>query len=303
MKLRQFRRNVRDGFKNTWNHLFMSISSVITLTITLSLCAGFVLFAVNTNLFTRNIEGEVRIFVQFDPEAADEEIEEVLEMIYDMDEVADYEFNTPEEEHAIVTMDISQGDEDRATTLLSATDAGVLPATVTIEAEDVEYVQEIAATLEALPTTNFVSFGGDDIISNLMNLTRTIRNVMILIVGILLILAVFLIQNTIKLTIFARREELRIQKLVGASISRVTMPFIVEGVIIGILGASVPILLTLLGYTALYERLGGTLVIQMLSLSGPTPLVYQIGLVMGLLSIAVSLLGSFFAVSRYALKE
>jgi len=303
MKLRQLKRNIRDGFKNTWNHLFMSISSVVTLTITLSLCAGFVLFAANTNAFTRSIEGEVRIFAQFVPDVTDAEIEEVLDLIYDLDQVADYEFNTAEEELEIVTADLTGGDEDRAAALLSATAEGSIGPTITVEATDVEYVAEIAALLEDSPNTRFVTFGEEDTIAALTNLTTTIRNAMIIIVGVLLILAVFLIQNTIKLTIFARREELQIQKLVGASISRVTMPFIVEGLIIGILGASVPILLTMIGYTALYERMGGMLVVQMLTLSGPTPLIYQIGLVMGLLSITISLLGSFFAVSRYALKD
>ena len=303
MKLRQLKRNVRDGFKNTWNHLFMSISSVITLTITLSLCAGFIVFAANTNQFTRGIEGEVRVFGQFDPAVTDYEIQEILDSIEAMPEVVDVNFNTGEEEYEYVMARMAGDNPAVASALRLATDDLELSATVIVETDTVDDVRDVAATLDGFEEIIYVSFGDESTIAALTTLTNTIRNVMITIVVVLLILAVFLIQNTIKLTIHSRQEELKIQKLVGASIGHVTVPFIVEGLIIGILGAAIPILLTLIGYSALYYRAGGVLVIQMLSLAGPDPLIYQIGFGMGIISIGVSLLGSLFAVSRYALKE
>lgn len=304
MKLRQLKRNVRDGFRNTWNHLFMSISSVVTLTITLSLVAGFILFAANTNAFTRGIEGEVRIFVAIEPHATDVEIEEILEYIEAIDEVEELEFNTAEEEAEYVMSSMNRDDDESiAAVLIAASDEVPLSPTVIVGVEDVEYVQDVAAVLNEMDNINYVSFGDESTLNALTTVTHTIRNVMIFIVIVLLVLAVFLIQNTIKLTIFNRQEELKIQKLVGASIGHVTVPFIVEGLIIGILGAAIPILLTMVGYSALFERTGGIMVIQMLSLANPNPLIYQIGFVMGIISIGVSLLGSFFAVSRYALKE
>ena len=120
--------------------------------------------------------------------------------------------------------------------------------------------------------------------------------------NILLILAVFLIQNTIKLTIYARKNELKIMKLVGASATHVTVPFLVEGLIIGVLGAIGPILFTVFGYQYLYELFGGVLVIPMFQLTAPLPLVYTLSFGIGIISIAISLIGSFFAVIRYSLK-
>ena len=122
------------------------------------------------------------------------------------------------------------------------------------------------------------------------------------IVVVLLVLAVFLIQNTIKLTIYARKNELKIMKLVGASATHVTVPFLVEGLIIGVLGAIGPILFTVFGYQYLYELFGGVLVIPMFQLTAPLPLVYTLSFGIGIISIAISLIGSFFAVIRYSLK-
>ena len=284
----------------------MSLSSVITLTITLTLCAGFILFAANTNEFTRGIEGEVRIFATIVPDASDNEIQEILDSIEAISEVVDLTFNTGEEEYEYVLNRMANmvGDDPAAISALRfATEEVQLSPTVIVETENVDYVREVAATLEDFAEIEYVSFGEESTLNALTGLTNAIRNIMVAVVIILLVLAVFLIQNTIKLTIYSRQEELKIQKLVGASIGHVTVPFIVEGLIIGVLGAAVPIILTMIGYAALYYRAGGVLIIQMLSLADPNPLVYQIGFVMGMISIAVSLLGSLFAVSRYALKE
>ncbi|MCL1950920.1 MAG: permease-like cell division protein FtsX [Turicibacter sp.] len=303
MKLRQFQRNVRDGFKNTWNHLFMSLSSVITLTITLSLCAGFLLFAANTQEFTRGIEGEVRIFAQISPEAEDEDIQQILDTIDSIPEASVLSFNTGEEEYAYVMARMAGDDEQAREALSLATEGLQLPSTVIIDATSVDYVRDVATQVDGMDHIMSVNFGDEEMLSTLTTLTGTIRNVMIILVAVLMVLAVFLIQNTIKLTIYSRQEELKIQKLVGASVIHVTVPFIVEGLIIGVLGASIPILLTMIGYAAIYREAGGFMVVQLLSMAGPNPLVYQIGFGMGLISIGVSLLGSFFAVSRYALKE
>ena len=80
-------RYIRDGFKNIWNNLFMSISSIFTLTITLSLCSLFVLFAYNTKNFTEQVENEIKIFIEFSQEATSEQIEASIEAIKSQEHV------------------------------------------------------------------------------------------------------------------------------------------------------------------------------------------------------------------------
>ena len=101
MKLiRQLFRYIRDGFKNIWNNLFMSLSSVITLTLTLSLCALFVLFAYNTRNFTEQVESEIKIFVEFSKDATEEQITTALETMESDEHVAEVIHVTKEEEYA-----------------------------------------------------------------------------------------------------------------------------------------------------------------------------------------------------------
>ena len=272
MKLiRQFFRYIRDGFKNIWNNLFMSLSSVITLTLTLSLCSLFVLFAHNTSNFTEQVESEIKIFVEFSKEATEEQIAAAIDLMKS---------------------------QELATFFENTSDENPLRDSVVVAADDVKNVDEVAKVVKEIDGVDYVDYGEESSLAAFSNITNIIRKSFSWIVVILLILAVFLIQNTIKLTIYARKNELKIMKLV----SHVTVPFLIEGFIIGILGAVGPILFTIYGYQFLYELFGGVLVIPMLQMTAPFPTVYELGVLIGILSIIVSLLGSFFAVIKYSLK-
>ena len=301
-KQRQAIRCIRDGFKNIWNHLFMSISSVLTLTITLSLCALFVLFAENTNQLTRQIESEVKIFAEFNDDITNEEIETTINEIEDMNLVSDVIFRTSEEEFKDITERMAGGDAT-IQGFLTSRDENPLPPTLTIEVDNVDSISELNEQISEMPTIQFTNFGEDSTLESFVEITSTIRTTMIVIVVVLLVLAVFLIQNTIRITIHSRQDELKIMQLVGASIPHVTLPFIVEGIIIGVIGATLPILITLIGYPILYEASGGVLIIPMLQLADPRPLIFQISFVVGIISIIISILGSLFAVGKYVFKN
>ena len=294
MKLiRQFFRYIRDGFKNIWNNLFMSLSSVITLTLTLSLCSLFVLFAHNTSNFTEQVESEIKIFVEFSKEATEEQIAAAIDLMKSQEHV---------EEYTDFINRIGEDDPELATFFENTSDENPLRDSVVVAADDVKNVDEVAKVVKEIDGVDYVDYGEESSLAAFSNITNIIRKSFSWIVVILLILAVFLIQNTIKLTIYARKNELKIMKLVGASVSHVTVPFLIEGFIIGILGAVGPILFTIYGYQFLYELFGGVLVIPMLQMTAPFPAVYELGVLIGILSIIVSLLGSFFAVIKYSLK-
>lgn len=303
MKLiRQIFRYIRDGLKNIWRNLFMSISSIFTLTITLSLCALFVLFAHNSNEFTEQLENEIKIFVEFNKEATTEEIETVIDTIEKNSYVTDVEYTTKEQNYQDFIARIGSDDPELATFFENTSDENPLVGTLVVSADEVSHVDQVAKEIKEMSGIEYVDYGEESSLAAFANITNMIRQSFSWIVVVLLVLAVFLIQNTIKLTIYARKNELKIMKLVGASATHVTVPFLVEGLIIGVLGAVGPILFTMFGYQYLYELLGGVLVIPMFQLTAPLPLVYILSFGVGIISIAISLIGSFFAVIRYSLK-
>ena len=302
MLIRQLFRYIRDGLKNIWRNLFMSISSIFTLTITLSLCSLFVLFAHNSNEFTEHLENEIKIFVEFDKVATPEQIQSTIDTIEQNSYVVDVEYTTKEQNYQDFIDRIGNDDPELAVFFENTSDENPLVGTLVVSADAVNHVDQVAKEIKEMSNISYVDYGEESSLAAFANITKMIRESFSWIVVVLLVLAVFLIQNTIKLTIYARKNELKIMKLVGASATHVTVPFLVEGLIIGVLGAIGPILFTVFGYQYLYELFGGVLVIPMFQLTAPLPLVYTLSFGIGIISIAISLIGSFFAVIRYSLK-
>lgn len=300
--IRQFFRYIRNGLKNIKSNFFMTISSIFTLTITLSLCSLFVLFAFNTDELTTQVENEIKIFAEFTEETTTEGIQETIEQIKNMKEVASVEHSTKETEYQNFIDRIGSNDPELASFFKETSDENPLVDSLVISAKDISYVNGLANKLKTMPTLGYVDYGEESSLSSFVDITKSIRTFFSWIILVLIILAIFLIQNTIKLTIYSRRNELKIMKLVGASSTHVIVPFIIEGLIIGILGALGPVLITIYGYQELFELLDGKLVIPMFSLIQPEPLVYFLSLLIIGLSALVSLIGSFFAVVRHALK-
>lgn len=289
----------RDGFKNVCNHIFMSFSSVLTLVITLSLCAVFIMFVNNTNQFTRDIESQVALRVEFYVGATEEEIESVIAEIDKHPLVDDWEFRDSDEEHKRIAEMTAEGDE-RIEDFLLDIEVDFFDV-IRVEAVDIYSLDELSAFISDLEPIEHVTDSAEaaEVISGT---TTAIRNVMMVFVVVLMILAVFLIQNTIRVTIYSRQEELSIMRLVGASIGHITFPFVVEGLIIGIIGSIIPILFTIFGYKIMYNATGGIFAINLFQLAEPAPLIYEVGFLMGIISIGVSLIGSLIAVAKYALK-
>ncbi len=115
----------------------------------------------------------------------------------------------------------------------------------------------------------------------------------------LVLVTVFLIINTIKLTIFSRKREISIMRLVGASNSSIKLPFVFEGMLIGMIGAIIPIILIVYGYYSLYDILGGKLITEIITLVPPKEIVFKIGLFILVIGGVVGMIGSASAVKKY----
>ena len=110
---------------------------------------------------------------------------------------------------------------------------------------------------------------------------------------------VFLIINTIKLTIFSRKREIGIMRLVGASNFSIKIPFIIEGMILGLFGSIVPVILTTYGYLAFYKHFDGYLFTKLIELIPPEPFIYQASILIIIIGIIVGMIGSASAVRKY----
>ncbi len=288
-------RPIKEGFSGVGRHLAMSISSAIAVTITLIIISLFVIFSLNVQNFTKNIESsmEISVMVAYDSEDKEDTIKQQIEAI---DGVKTVTFSDKEQEFQYYIDSF----EDEATkeAFEPFRDDNPMHDAFYVEAESGDQITDIAKAIQNIDGVSEVNYGGQSTVS-MVDTMSAIRKIGGFLVAGLTILAIFLIQNTIKLTISARKDEITIMRNVGATNSFIRSPFVIEGIIIGILGAIIPVGLTIWGYTFLYKQTGGFIVSNMFKLVKPNPFIYYVGGILLGLGIVVGLIGSILSVNRY----
>ena len=173
-----------------------------------------------------------------------------------------------------------------------------LQDTYLVKVKDVEKIGDTAKNIGKIKGVDVVKYG-EGMVEQLVSIFEIVKKISWGVVVALIIVTAFLIGNTIKITIFSRKREIEIMRLVGASNLNIKIPFIFEGLILGMLGSIIPILVTIYGYTTLYNKLGGKIFSSIIRLINPTPFTYLISGVLLAIGMVVGMLGSVRAVRKH----
>ena len=167
-----------------------------------------------------------------------------------------------------------------------------------ITVKSIDDMGETAATIRNLEGVDAVNYG-EGLVEQLVSVFDMIKNAMIITVIALVFVTAFLISNTIKITIYSRRNEIDIMRLVGTSNTVIKLPFIFEGLFLGALGSIIPILATIYSYVFLYDKLGGIFFNPILPMIEPYNFVFKVGMLLLVIGSVVGMLGSYKAVRKY----
>ena len=137
-----------------------------------------------------------------------------------------------------------------------------------VSVEDESRIAETARDIYSIEGVETAAYGGSSVVQ-LVELLKTARRITFFLVLLLVLLALYLIYNTIRATIYSRKDEIGIMRTVGATSSFIRVPFELEGILIGLLGSLLPLLLLLQGYPALYAAINGRLLIREFALIAP----------------------------------
>lgn len=296
MKLfRMLGRSIRDAFKSVIRNFSLSLASISCITITLIIVAIAIMASFNVNNFTEKIEKDLTIVVFLNSNVDKVDIEETKYDIEKMENVDTVEFQSKLE-----VKEQMQAESEIFNTVLDGweEDESPLKDTFQVKVKNVEKIKNTAKKIEKLDSVSVVRYG-EGIVDKMISAFDSIKKVTYGVVIALIIVTIFLIVNTIKLTISARKREIGIMRLVGASNFTIKTPFIVEGMIIGLLGSIVPVICTTYGYLAFYNHFGGYLFSELIKLIQPEPFIYTTSLMVIIIGILVGMIGSASAVKRY----
>lgn len=292
---RMLRRSIRDSFKSVFRNFSLSLASISCITITLIIVAISILITFNVQNFTKEMEKDLTIVIFLDSDATEEESQEVKS---ELEKMSNVESLTYQSKTAIKEEMRKESEVFNEVMSTWSDEDNPLKDTFQVKVKDVEKIKATAKKIEKLNKVSTVRYG-EGMVDNLIVAFSAAQKVSYGMVIALVLVTVFLIINTIKLTIFSRKREISIMRLVGASNFTIKTPFIIEGMILGLFGAIVPILIVCFGYVALYDHFDGYLYSKMIVLIEPEPFIYMVSGIVLIIGIIVGMIGSASAVRKY----
>lgn len=293
--IRILSRNIRDSFKSVFRNFSLSLASISCITITLIVVAISIILTVNVNNFTKEVEKEVTIVAFLDVDIDDNGRQTVLNELKKLPNIDSIEFQSKTK---IAEEMMASSDTYKNIMADWTEEESPIQDTYQIKVKNINEINKIANKIKKIEHVDIVKYG-EGMVEQLISTFDIIRRICVIAVIALIVVTAFLIINTIKITIFSRKREIEIMRLVGASNTNIKIPFIIEGLILGVLGSIIPIITTSYGYTTVYNKFGGKLFSDVIQLIKPTPFIYYIALVLIVIGMLVGMYGSLRAVKKY----
>ena len=294
--IRTIKRYIRDAAKSVIRNFSLSLASISCIAITLIVVAFSLVISYNVENFTESIRKDVTMVIFLDSKSTKDDASRIENAIKATDNVEKLTFKSKQQQ----AEETAKENEVFSTIIKDWTDeTNPLLDSFELKVKDVDEIKHTAETIKKIDKVNTVSYG-EEMVDQLITIFNVVKKVSIAAVLALIIVTAFLITNTIKLAIYARKREIEIMRLVGASNLSIKIPFVIEGLFLGFLGSIVPVIITIYGYTSLYDFFDGKLFSSALAkLIEPSPFVYLSSLLLTVIGILVGMFGSWQAVRKY----
>ena len=298
IKMRNFRilvRNIRDGFKNVFRNLSLSVASISCITVTLLIVSTAIIGSWNVENFTDLIRDDFTIVAFVNNKATEDDKAKIKSELEKIKNIESIDFISKKD-----IMEDMKRSSDTFNNVMSswAESENPLDDTYQIRVKNDEKISKTAEKIKKIDKIDKVSYG-EGMVDSMISIFGIIKTILIVIVIGLVVVTAFLIVNTIKITIFSRQEEIEIKRLVGASNFSIKQPFVIEGLILGALGSIIPIIVTIYGYSYLYEKSGGKIFSHFIKLVKPFPFAIYVSLILLAIGVLVGMYGSGKAVRKY----
>lgn len=280
-----------EAFDSLRRNYFMTIAAVLTVLLSLVVLGTGLVLAANVDGLLRDLKNKVEISVYLFDSATTDQIEELQKEIVSWEEVKDCKFISKEE-----ALEIFKEEFKDQPKLIESLSGNPLPASFEISLKDPEQADIVAARFEGRPEVEEVRYG-KEMADRIFQVAGVARNIMLAFIAVLAVVGVLLIGNTIRLSIFARRREVEIMKLVGATNWFIRWPFIIEGVVVGLLGAALAVVAVGLGSDFITTKIRESL--WFMSASLETLPLWRLSAVLLLVGALIGAIGSGLGLRRF----
>ena len=269
----------------------MSIAAILSITTILLIVGVFLLISINLNLFLKNLESQLEIIVYLEDNISQAELNILTNNLNSITGIKEVKFVSKEEAYQRLSKDLGEQKD-----ILSAIEKNPLPASFEIQIKDPKMIEQIANQITKFVKVEEVEYGRETA-KRLLNFTYIFRRAGMLVLALLVFASILIISNIIKITVYARRNEIEIMSLVGATSWFIKWPFIIEGFLQGFISAILSIIILYNLYFFATNKVHQ--VIPFLPLVVDNMDLLPIGIAIVLLGSFVGILGSMFSVGKY----
>ncbi len=291
MKLRTTKYIVKEGLINTYRNALMSLASVGVVTASMIILGVFLVIAINLSYNTQKLKEQPQMQVFCEPELDDEQIGVIEKKIKSDSRVKKYTY-VSKQEALIKAKEMLGNDQD----VVEGLGDDFMPVSFIVELKNLKEAQDVVSAFKSIQGVGNVRYSQErvDIILKIATWVQ-IGNMALIII--LLAIAMFIISNTIKLTVFARRKEINIMKYIGATDWFIRWPFVVEGVIIGLAGAAIGFVAISIVYAIFLSMVAEE--VNIFSLISLGELQFNVTYTFALVGIVIGTLGSTISIRKY----
>ena len=292
MKIRTSEYFVREVIISMIRNRWMTFASIGTVAVSLFVLGVFMLIVVNMNKMASELESQVQISVYLNDALTEEGRAEVEQMMRDMNSISKIEY-IPREK-ALTRLQERLGDQQYILQALG--DSNPLPNAYDVTVKKPEQVESTAIAIADLYGVDEAKYG-QDVAIHLFDATRLLRMFGFLLMVLLAGATIFIISNTIRLTVFARRKEIAIMKYVGATDWFIRIPFILEGLSLGLIGGGIAALALRSFYSAMAAKIYSTL--TFFPLIPQYPFINYLTTVLIISGMIIGIIGSTISLRRF----
>lgn len=248
MKSKKLEYIFKQAFQSMWRNRMMGLASIGSVAAVLVILGYILMLVLNINniaLTTKEQFDEIAVYIK--DEVSDDKINEIGEEIKKLDGILAVGF-VPREQ-ALENLKEEWGED---ASLLDGLRTNPLPNTIVVQLKDVIYSENIISTIKSYDEVEDISYY-QDAVKSLIAVSDVIKKVGMVIITILILISIFIISNTVKITVMYRRKEIELMQYIGATNGYVRGPFVIEGVMLGIVGALIAMVVILLSYNYLAD--------------------------------------------------
>lgn len=295
MRFRVIKNIIKQGFQGMWRNRAMGMASISSISAVLMILGVILILILSIDTLvveTKSQFDEIQIYL--DDDITPEEINNIETVIKEDEGVLSFTFESREQ-----ALDSMKDDWEDDGYLLEGLETNPLPNSYIIQLKDIQYADIVVDRIKNLAGIETVKYY-KDIIDKLMNLANYIRIGGIFIIGALILVSIFIISNTIKITVSSRQREINIMKYVGATNGYIRGPFIIEGILFGLIGALISIFIINYGYEYFFQSVNNKLyAILTVYLVPPASLFKDIAIMFTSIGVGIGALGSIVSLKRF----